>query len=127
MNKKQQKDALLAGEVAAGTVIATAALAAGYYFYASKDAKKHRKAVSKWMGSFKDEVMLEARRLQVATPEAFATLVDSIAGAYTKTKDVNTFELSEVVRELKENWEDAKKDIAKKTESAKKLSKKLKS
>ena len=125
MNKKQKED-LMKTEIAVGVAVATAALA-GYYFYASKDAKKHRKAVSTWMGNLKEDVMQEAKRLQVATPEAFAIVVDSIASTYAKAKDVNASELAELITELKENWDDAKKDIAKKAGSAKKISKKVKS
>lgn len=124
MNKKQKED-LLKTEVAVGVGLATAALA-GYYFYASKDAKKHRKAVSKWMGNLKEDVMVEAKRLKVATPEAFAIVVDSIASTYAKAKDVNASELSELIAELKGNWEDANKDITSVTGSAKKVAKKSK-
>lgn len=124
MSKKQKED-LLKTEVAVGVGLATAALA-GYYFYASKDAKKHRKAVSKWMGNLKEDVMVEAKRLKVATPEAFAIVVDSIASTYAKAKDVNASELSELIAELKGNWDDAKKDITSVTGSAKKVAKKSK-
>lgn len=57
---KKTRSNKLAVEIGAGIVAASAA--AGYYFYGSKGAKKHRKIAAKWATAVKKEVIKESAR-----------------------------------------------------------------
>lgn len=81
-----------------------AAAVAGYYFYASKGAKKHRKIAAKWATNMKNEVIKEAKLLENMSPKAFATIVDRVAKTYQKAKSINSEDVKRAATELKANW-----------------------
>ncbi len=116
-------------EIGAGVLAAVAAAsAAGYYFYGTKDAKKHRNATQKWAKGLKNDVVREAKKLKDLDEKAIAVVVDTAAKAYKGLDDVTPGDLRAAVTELKSNWESVKKELrgaAKKaTTSAKKTAKK---
>ncbi|MHB8860603.1 MAG: hypothetical protein ACYC48_02610 [Minisyncoccota bacterium] len=131
MNKKMSAGKI-ALEVGAGLAAAGAAAATGYFFYGSKDAKKNRKIAAKWATDMKKEVLKEAKRLENATPKAFAAMVDSVAKTYQSARSVDAADMKRAAKELKENWEmvqreakrTARKSIARAKTSAKKVVKK---
>lgn len=86
-------------------LLAAGAAAAGYYFYASPKAKKHRKIAAKWATDMKNEVVKEAKRLPKATPKAFAALVDRIADTYEDVSSIDVEEVRRAANELKANWD----------------------
>lgn len=88
--------------VAAG---AAGAAAAGYYFYASKNAPKNRKMVAKWAIDFKDDVMRQAQELEHLDHQAIVGIVDGVARAYGKMRNMNAIDLREAADELKANWQ----------------------
>ena len=90
-------------KIGAGLVAAGAAAMAGYYFYGSKDAKKHRKIAAKWATDMKKEVMKEARGLEKISPKAFATIVDGVAKTYQNARSVNAADVRRAANELKKN------------------------
>lgn len=94
----------LALEIGAGLVAAGAAAVAGYYFYGSKDAKKHRKIAAKWATDMKKEVVQEAKRLEKVSPGEFAAIVDRVAKTYQVARKVNAADVKRAAKELKENW-----------------------
>lgn len=100
MAKKTQ----LATKIGAGLVVAGAAAAAGYYFYGSKNAKKHRQIAAKWASNMKNEVVREAKSLKTLNAQDFAGIVDTVASSYQGVKSINAADLKRAVNELKSNW-----------------------
>ena len=86
-------------------VVALAGAAAGYYFYASKDAATHRKAAAKWAGEFKDEVINRAKKLKKIDKKTIAGAVDSAMKAYAGARNLDRKELAQAASELKANWQ----------------------
>jgi len=95
----------MAVKIGAGLVAAGAAAAAGYYFYGSKNAKKHRKIAAKWATSMKNEVVKEAKRLENASPKAFAAVVDRVAKTYQGARSIKAEDVKRAANELKANWD----------------------
>lgn len=91
-------------KIGAGLAAAGAA-AAGYYFYGSSKAKDHRKIAAKWATDMKKDVVAQTRHLEKATPQAFNSIVDSIAKTYAIARSVDTAELKRAAKELKANWD----------------------
>ena len=127
--KKKGMSTLQKAELGAAAAAAVAAAgAAGYWFYGSKDAKKHRSATAKWAKNLQKDVVKEAKKLKDLDEKAMAVIVDQAAKAYKGLDDVTPGDLRAAVSELKGNWESVKKELrrtAKKTvSSAKKTVKK---
>ena len=93
-------------ELGAGALaVAAAAGAAGYYFYGSKDAKKHRKAASAWAKGMKRDVVKEAKKLKKLDQKAMAAIVDKAAAMYEGARSVDRKDLRAAAAELKRNWQ----------------------
>lgn len=123
-SKNKQNDAMLAAEIGAGVVAAGAAIAAGYYFYGAKNAKKHRAAASTWAKGLKNDVMKQAKKLEKIDQKSIAALVDTVAAAYA-TGRIDSAQLKAAARELKANWKKIQEDVApKKKPAPKKVAKK---
>jgi hypothetical protein len=99
--KKGSSKMLVAGEIGA---VALAAAGAGYYFYASKDAKKHRKAATKWAENLRTDVVKEAKSLKTLDAKTVAMIVDESVAAYKKMGSADGKELARAASELKANW-----------------------
>lgn len=103
----------------AGVLAATAAgVAAGYYFYASKNAKKHRKIAAKWAGDLKNDVVREAKKLQNIDRKDVMAIVDTAARAYESVRDIKGTDVARAARELKDNWQEITKELKKGRASA---------
>ena len=88
-----------------GIVAVGAALAAGYYFYMSKNAKKNRKMVEGWAVSLKDEVMEKAKTIKDSlNKESLVNIIDEVAENYYTAKNVTKEDVTALVNELKQNW-----------------------
>lgn len=112
MASKKEKVALGVG---AGVLAAGAAAAAGYYFYGSKDAKKHRRIVAKWATDLKRDVTKQAKaqlkavkRLDAGT---VAQIVDEAAEAYHQVRSINKGDIQKAAAELKQNWQQLEKEL----------------
>jgi hypothetical protein len=104
-NEKGVSNSNIGNNVGVGLVAVGAALAAGYYFYMSDNAKKNRKMVAEWATSLKDEVMDKAKTLKDnVTKESLASIIDEVAQTYYTAKNVSKEEVMEAVKELKDNW-----------------------
>lgn len=98
----------------AGLLATGAALAAGYYFYMSKDAKKHRKIVAEWASSLKDEIMKQAEALKEnLNQESLMAIIDQVAETYYTAKNVSREDVMQAVEELKLNWSDVLEELKK--------------
>jgi hypothetical protein len=105
-------------KITAGVLAAGAAAVAGYYFYKSKDAKKHRDAAAAWARDFKKEVEKGVKKFPAIERAAVAAAVDTATAAY-KRRGKYRAEIAHVAKELKTNWERLKKEISSKTKKRK--------
>lgn len=129
-NKKSNADAGGMG-IGTGLVAAGAALAAGYYFYMSDDAKKHRKMLVHWATDLKEEIMDKAEALKEnLNRESLMGIIDDVAETYYTAKNVSKEDVMQAVDELKENWskvmEELKKSKKKSVSSIKSVGSKAK-
>lgn len=109
----------------AGVAAAVAAAgAAGYYFYGSKNAKKHRSAAQKWAKDLKKDVVREAKKLKDLDEKALALIVDQASKAYKGVSDISPEDLRNAVTELKGSWSQVRKEVRSRGASAKKAVKK---
>lgn len=119
---KTMKGGTTAMKIGAGLVAAGAAAVAGYYFYGSAGAKNHRKVVAKWATDMKNDVLKETKRLEEASPKAFAAIVDRVAKVY---QSAHIQDVKRAADELKANWDmvqkDAKRTVRKSVSRAKKV------
>ena len=107
----KQSTAKTAAEVGAGLAAVAAVAGAGYYFYASPKAKKHRAAASKWAQGMKADVLKEARKLKKVDQKQIANVVDAAAAAYATARSVNAKDLKAAANELKRNWKNVQAEI----------------
>lgn len=103
MAKKRTNKRKIAIEIGAGLAAAGAAAAVGYYFYASKSAKKHRKVAAKWANNLKKDVIREARRLEKIDPKKLEQVIDTVVSSYQGLRSVNKADLKRAASELKSN------------------------
>lgn len=111
-------------KVGTGVLAAAALAAAGYYFYASKDAKKNRQVVSKWAVDFKKDVVKRAQSLKNINRASVAAIVEQSARAYKGVRDLDRSEVERAAKELKQNWQNIAKELKKGGASAMKQAKK---
>jgi DNA-binding Lrp family transcriptional regulator len=106
--------------VGAGLVAVGTAIVAGYYFYVSDNAKKHRKMVTGWAVDLKSEVLDKARSLKEnLDKESLLRLIDEVAETYYTVKNVSKDEVGKAVTELKENWSKVIEELKKSKKSVK--------
>lgn len=112
----------------AATAVTAGAAAAGYYFYASKDASKHRKIAAKWAMNMKSDVMKQARQMKKFDQKMLGMVIAQAAKKYEVMKSVDKKDVAKAVKELRANWQNIAAELqkgAKKTaKTAKKIAKK---
>lgn len=101
---------ILAAEVGAG-VLAAAAAGAGYYFYGTKGAKKHRAAATKWAKDLKTSVVKEAKKIDKLDRKVVGMIVDRATKSYETVKNVKRDDLMEAAKELKANWKEIQAEL----------------
>ncbi len=111
------------GKLGAGVLAAAALAAAGYYFYASKDAKKNRQVAAKWAGDFKKDVVKRAKALKKIDRAAVAAIVEQSARAYKGVRNLDRTEIERAAKELKNNWQKIARELKKGGASAMKQTK----
>ena len=118
----------------AATVATAGAAAVGYYFYASKDAAKHRKVAAKWAVNLKNDVVKQARKIKAFDQKMLAAVIAEAGKKYEAIQSIDKKELAKAVKELKTNWQHlaaelqkgAKKTVASAKKSATKTVKTVK-
>lgn len=111
-------------KVGTGLAIGALAMAAGYYFYASKDAKKNRRIAAKWATDMKAEVLEKAENMKSMDKAKIAAAVDTVARAYKSAKNVDGKDLARAAKELKTNWKEIVQELSGPVKTAKKAAKK---
>lgn len=106
--KKTSKKAI---EVGAGVAAGATLIAAGYYFYASKNAKQHRQIAAKWAHNLKKEAQTKVAELKKLDRQSIAKAIDKVATAYKTASNIKKEDLSQAVAELKANWNLLKDEI----------------
>ena len=122
-NTKKGKSGAV-GKVGTGVLAAAALAAAGYYFYASKDAKKNRQVAAKWAGDFKKDVVKRAKSLKNINRASVAAIVEQSARAYKGVRELDRSEVERAAKELKKNWQNIANELKKGGASAMKQAKK---
>lgn len=101
------------GKVGAGVVAAAALAAAGYYFYASQNAKKNRQVAAKWAIDMKRDVVKRAKALKNVDRAAVAAVVEQSARAYKGIRGLDRGEVERAAKELKNNWQKIARELKK--------------
>lgn len=101
----KMRNRLLAG--AAGA----AAVAAGYYFYAHKNARKNRDAATKWATDFKEDVLRQAKQVKNIDKAALVGIIDGVSSAYEGIRNLDRKDLKRASDELKDNWEKLRQEL----------------
>lgn len=99
--------AIVAAEIAAG--LAAVGAAAGYYFYGSDDAKKHRQIAAKWARDLKKEVALQTKKLKNIDPEDYARIVSAVAKRLSDARKDSVATGTKVVKKVKKTVRKAAK------------------
>ncbi|MBP7741303.1 MAG: hypothetical protein KA104_01255 [Candidatus Pacebacteria bacterium] len=111
-SKKKGMSALEAAEIGAGVLATIAAAgAAGYYFYGTKNASKHRHAASVWAKGLKRDAMKQMKKLEKVDAKTVAAAIEQAASAYRGMKGVADTDVELAVRELKKNWTMLQKEM----------------
>ena len=93
------------GRLTKGVLAAAALAAAGYYFYASKNAKKNRQVAAKWAIDMKRDVVKRGKALKNVDRAAVAAIVEQSARAYKGIRGLDRGEVERAAKELKKNWQ----------------------
>src|SRR3989338_3474085 len=120
MPTKEKSGGSSAVGIGAGVLAAGAAIAAGYYFYASKDAKKHRKIVADWALDFKKEVLKEVSKIKKVGKAPMMQAIDKATKLYEVGRNINREDIAIAAKELKGNWETLLQEVRKSATTAKK-------
>jgi hypothetical protein len=113
-NNKGMSNEQMAGIGAVVGAVATAGAAAvGYYFYASKDAVKHRKIAKKWAKDLKDDVVKQAKKVKQLDSKVMTAIVAEAGKKYKAVKNIDPTELAKATKELKSNWKKLAEELGK--------------
>lgn len=111
--KKMAKSSNIVRGVEAGAALAAVAgAAAGYYFYGTQNAKKHRQAASKWATGMKKDVHSQVKRLKNIDAKSVAKIVDKASKTYNSAKGASKVDVALAAKELKANWKTIKAELA---------------
>ena len=113
------------GRLTKGVLAAAALAAAGYYFYASKNAKKNRQVAAKWAADMKRDVVKRARALKNVDRAAVAAIGEQSARAYKGVRGLDRGEVERAAKELKKNWQKIARELKKGGTSAKSAAKRV--
>lgn len=100
------------GVEAGAALAAVAGAAAGYYFYGTQNAKKHRSAASAWAKGMKADVHKQVKSLKNIDAKSVAKIVDQASKSYQSAKGASTVDVALAAKELKANWKTIKAELA---------------
>ena len=110
MARKKTATGTKVAEVAGAAALA--AVAAGYYFYGTANAKKHRKAASTWAKGLKSDVSKKVKSLKKVDATSVAKIVDEAAKTYHSAKGASIADVHHAAKELKANWKKVHAELA---------------
>ncbi len=103
------------------SLVAASAAGLGYYFYASKSAKAHRRIAAKWAGDFKRDVIKRAKQVGNLNRASVLATIDTISGAYETARNLKKSDLTRAASELKTHWQEVVREAGKKSAGAKRV------
>jgi hypothetical protein len=108
-----QKKGISKAKVGAGLAASAAAAAlAGYYFYADKNAARHRKMAARWAGALKKDVVKEMSSLKKIDQASIRRAVDKVSKFYQESGEAKRADVLKAARELKDHWDHLKKEVS---------------
>jgi len=120
--KKSTKRKVAVG-VGAGLALAAAA-AVGTYLFTGKRGAKNRKAVKAWTLTAKKDIVAGVQKLKSVNKVSYHKVVDEVMKRYKQLKHIDQKEIAKIVSEAKGHWAIIQKQLAKKTVTKRKATKK---
>lgn len=112
MATKKKTSNVVKGIEAGAALAAVAGVAAGYYFYGTEKAKKHRHAASAWAKGLKSDVTKQVKNLKKIDAQSVAKVVDQASKAYHTAKGASKTDVQQAAKELKKNWKNIQAELA---------------
>ena len=112
MATKKKASNIVKGVEAGAALAAVGAAAAGYYFYGTQHAKKHRNAASAWAKGMKADVTKQVKALKKIDAQSVGKIVDQAAAAYQTAKGASKMDVAHAAKELKANWKHIQAELA---------------
>jgi hypothetical protein len=108
-----KKSSNIVKSVEAGAALAAVAgAAAGYYFYGTQNAKKHRQAATTWAKGLKKDVHTQVKKLKKIDAQSVAKIVDQASKTYQTAKGASKGDVMMAAKELKANWKTIQAELA---------------
>lgn len=117
---------LVKGVEAGAALAAVAGAAAGYYFYGTQNAKKHRQAATSWAKGLKKDVHTQVKNLKKIDAKSVATIVDKASKSYQTAKGASKTDVMMAAKELKANWKAIQAELAPSQKAVKAVKKTMK-
>ena len=117
---------LVKGVEAGAALAAVAGAAAGYYFYGTQHAKKHRQAATTWAKGLKKDVHTQVKNLKKIDAKSVAKIVDQASKSYQTAKGASKTDVMMAAKELKANWKAIQAELAPSKKAVKAVKKTVK-
>ena len=92
------------GATALGLAALAAAAAGAYYFYGSKDAKKHQRKMKSWAVKARGEVMEKMEHMKSLSQATYDKAVTEVMDKYKKIKTISPAEVNALAKDMKSHW-----------------------
>lgn len=100
-----------AGAFLAGALVAT--IVSGYYLFGSKNAKRNRDSVEKWIDDARDEVLTQVKKVKKISKQKYDEIVDTVIDKYESMKEVGKEKAEKFRKEMKDHWNSIEKEASK--------------
>jgi uncharacterized protein HemX len=107
--------------IAAASIAAVAATAAGVYFFGTKQGVKDRKKIGAWAVSAKKEVIKEFKKGEKVSKKAYHDVIKQVMAKYSDVKNIDPSEVKATIAELQKHWKGIEKDVKKHVVAATKV------
>lgn len=107
-----KKSASHAGAIVGGIIgVAAAATAGAYFLYGTKNGKQARKQIKGWTLKAKGEILEKIENLKDVNEDAYHNVVDAVLKRYESLKNVDSKEIVQISKELKDHWKNIQKEL----------------
>ncbi|MEN9649706.1 MAG: hypothetical protein RL094_673 [Candidatus Parcubacteria bacterium] len=112
MAHKQPQKSSNAGAIVGGIIgVAAAATAGAYFLYGTKKGKHARQQIKGWSVKAKGEILEKIEVLKDVNEEAYHKVVDAVLKRYESLKHIDSREVVQISKELKEHWKNIQKEL----------------
>jgi predicted DNA-binding protein (UPF0278 family) len=107
--------------------VAAGAAAGAYYFYGSKEAKKHRQHMASWMQKAEKEIVTEVKKLKntALSEKNVKAIIATVSKKYEQVQKLDKKDVAEFARVVGGAWKDVAAELKKEAGAAKKTVKKV--